>query len=292
MKNILNLTFLPFTAAFSFHRFVNPISSSATNFRRFTTSSRFSVRQFSRIFPIAATSAFLLLSSSSLTHSIATAKLASSNRSMSTQELEIDPEYPGTAVQRMRAVRERVRSLPPEALNSDWEAVRRNILWAGGLRDLTNVAPGMGYTGHSFNDFNHCDLTTMLDGVSFNENRGNVPGIAYGNQLGPGIRTASLPELGPGGSWSTCIIGNNYSPPRDVAHVQFRSRIAFKLVWVPPEFTTFVLVDDDGHLLAKGTPNGARLPDISERMQNYRTVVGGKYAIEADKIAATNSRAL
>ena len=31
-----------------------------------------------------------------------------------------------------------------------------------------------GYTGHSFNDFNHVDLTTMLDQVSDNENNGEV----------------------------------------------------------------------------------------------------------------------
>ena len=34
--------------------------------------------------------------------------------------------------------------------------------------------------------------------------------------------------------------------PNQVAHVQFRSRIAFKLVWVPPALETFVLVDDAG----------------------------------------------
>lgn len=34
-----------------------------------------------------------------------------------------------------------------------------------------------------------------------------------------------------GGSWSTCLIGCNQNPPQDVAHVQFKSRIAFKLVW-------------------------------------------------------------
>ena len=79
-----------------------------------------------------------------------------------------------------------------------------------------------------------------------------VAGIAYGNPLGNGIRLASLPELGPGGSWSTCAMGCNKDPPVDVAHVQFRSRIAFKLVWVPNEqYDTFVLVDDDGDLLAK-----------------------------------------
>ena len=65
----------------------------------------------------------------------------------------------------------------------------------------------------------------MLDNASDNENDGSVKMIAIGNQLGPGIRTASLPELGSGGSWSTCAIGCNQNPPRDVAHIQFRSRI-------------------------------------------------------------------
>ena len=38
-------------------------------------------------------------------------------------------------------------------------------------------------------------------------------------------------------------------PPQDVAHLQFKSRIAFKLVWCPPNFDKFVLVDDDGELV-------------------------------------------
>ena len=46
-----------------------------------------------------------------------------------------------------------------------------------------------------------------------------VAGIAVGNRLGPGIEVASLPELGEGGSWSTCTNGCNLDPPRDVAHL-------------------------------------------------------------------------
>jgi hypothetical protein len=34
-----------------------------------------------------------------------------------------------------------------------------------------------------------------------------------------------------------------------VAHLQFKARIAFKLVWCPPTFEKFVLVDDDGELV-------------------------------------------
>jgi hypothetical protein len=128
-------------------------------------------------------------------------------------------------------VRQRARSLTTQQLSGDWAEVRRKLLWAGGLKDLPNARPGQGYTGHSFNDFNHCDLTTMLGEVAHNNNEGRVPGIAYNNQLGPGIQLASLEELGPGGSWSTCMMGCNREPPQDVAHVQFKSRIAFKLVW-------------------------------------------------------------
>lgn len=197
----------------------------------------------------------------------------------------VDLEYPGTAVERMLAVRSRVASLTQQELSGPWEDVRRKILWAGGLRDLPTAIPGQGYTGHSFNDYNHVDLTCMVDGVSNNENDGSVARIAIGNQLGPGIRIASLPELGPGGSWSTCAIGCNQEPPRDVAHVQFRARIAFKLVWCPTEaFDTFVLVDDGGEELARGSPTG-RLPSRRERQVNYKIVMGSKYAKVADEVA-------
>jgi len=197
----------------------------------------------------------------------------------------VDKEYPGTAVARMQAVRDRVKSLTRDNLDGPWEEVRRKLLWAGGLRDLASAVPGQGYTGHSFNDWNHVDLTTMVDQMKENLNDGEVKGIAVGNCLGPGIRTASLPELGPGGSWSTCAIGCNSEPPRDVAHVQFRSRIAFKLVWVPvPGYNIFVLVDDSGKLLAKGSPTGS-LPNRRERLMNYEIVKGSKYAVAADTIA-------
>ena len=117
--------------------------------------------------------------------------------------------------------------------------------------------------------------------------RTQVKQIAVGNRLGQGIRIASLPELGPGGSWSTCANGCHVEPPQDVAHVQFRSRIAFKLVWVPGNgtFNTFLLVDDDGNELARGNPSG-RLPDLRQRQMNYRLVSGSKYARVADQISA------
>lgn len=181
----------------------------------------------------------------------------------------------------MRAARERVQSLSSADLSGEWESVRQRILWAAGLKDIKDAPPGRGYTGHAFNDANHCDATTMLGDVSHNTNDGTVKQIAVGNQLGPGIEIASLPELGQGGTWSTCTNGCNVEPPQDVAHVQFRSRIAFKLVWVPPKFTSFVLVDDAGELLASGTPTG-RLPDARQRQMNYMLVRDSKYAKAAD----------
>ena len=86
---------------------------------------------------------------------------------------------------------------------------------------MPNALPGQGYTGYSSNDFNHCDLTTKLGSVAHNNNEGKVAGIVYNNQLGPIIKIACIPELGPGGCWSTCIIGCNEELPQDVAHIQF-----------------------------------------------------------------------
>ena len=115
-----------------------------------------------------------------------------------------------------------------------------------------------------------------------------MKGIVVGNPLGNGIRVASDPDLGPGGSWTTCAVGCNQSPPSDVAHVQFRSRIAFKLVWVPNQnYDTFVLVDDSGKELARGKPTG-NIPRLLERQINYKLVKGSKYATAADAIAAEN----
>ena len=200
-----------------------------------------------------------------------------------------DSKYPGTAVQRLRAVHERVSVIANDGtLNGPWEDARRRLLWAGGLKDLSSSIPGQGYTGHSFNDWNHVDLTTMNDDTSDNLNDGSVKGIAVGNKLGPGIRIASISELGPGGSWSTCAMGCNKDPPSDVAHVQFQSRVAFKLVWVPnEEYDMFVLVDDDGKLLAKGKPSDGpgALPEKREREMNYHIMKGSKYATAADSLA-------
>jgi len=204
----------------------------------------------------------------------------------------MDPTYPGTAVERMKNVRARVRSLTTEQLSADWEQVRRRLLWAGGLKDLTHIKPGKGYTGHSFNDFNHCDLTTMLDHVADSDNEGKVAGIAYRNPLGEGIRVASLTELGPGGSWSTCMMGCNTDPPQDVAHLQFRSRIAFKLVWCPGQdsaYSTFALVDDDGKLLKYGSPGGV-LPSLRDRMMNFQLVEGSKYASACSLLCETKQQ--
>lgn len=188
-------------------------------------------------------------------------------------------DYPGTAVQRLEAVTERVKTLTKAELSQEWPAVRRRLLWAGGLRDLENVPPGQGYTGHAFNDANHCDLTTMAESIQDSSNAdGRVAQISRRNLLGPGIRVASDPDLGPGGSWSTCTNGCNLDPPQDVAHVQFQSKIAFKLVWSPrDDYASFVLVDDDGKLLATGTPQPP-LPHISMRKQNFQIVKGSKYA--------------
>ena len=70
-----------------------------------------------------------------------------------------------------------------------------------------------------------------------------------------------------------------------VAHRQFRSMVAFKLVWAPPTFASFVLVDDDGELLNHGTPTGP-LPTVSDRTSNYAMTRGSKYARAAEALGA------
>ena len=85
-----------------------------------------------------------------------------------------------------------------------------------------------------------------------------------------------------------CMMGCHVEPPRDVAHVQFRSRIAFKMVWCPPDFDSFVLVDDSGERLAYGHPSGA-LPALYERKQNFKAVAGSKYAVAAEAAGSPNS---
>jgi hypothetical protein len=104
--------------------------------------------------------------------------------------MTIDPEYPGTAVERMLAARARVKELAAtDAFYQKWEDVRRSILWCGGLRDMPDAIPGQGYTGHSFNDFNHVDLTAMRGSESDNQNEGKVSDgqnvlCRVGDQLG------------------------------------------------------------------------------------------------------------
>ena len=63
--------------------------------------------------------------------------------------------------------------------------------------------------------------------------------------------------------------------------------LARRLVWCPPSFNTFVLVDDEGALLATGTPTG-RLPHQRERMENYMLCRGGRYAKEAERVGSQN----
>jgi len=196
----------------------------------------------------------------------------------------------GTDVARRDAVVERVLDVPQAEWDDDWKGVRKRLLFACGLRDLPYSQPGKGYTGHCFQDWNHVDCCTMRGSMAFNENRAQVPGIAYSNQLGVGIETASLPLEGSmGGSWCTCQMGAGRDPPVDVCHKQFLAQVGFKLLWCPGEpvyksgvkshlFESFVLVGDDGDVLARGRPTGTDLPTYRERKRNWEEVEGGMFA--------------
>ena len=200
-----------------------------------------------------------------------------------------DTAFPGTATQRLLNVLKNVYELQnstasgsatPPPLSSDWERVTRPaLLRAGGLSNDRS-------TSHAFNDDNHCDLCCMLGQVQHNQNAdGAIAEISKRNFLGAHIEKASLKELGPGGSWSTCTNGCHRTPAVDVAHTQFSARIAFKLVWCPPKFERFVLLDDKGRELARGEPTG-NLPGIGFRKGNFELVIGGAWeraAVEAGK---------
>ena len=96
--------------------------------------------------------------------------LATITRTLAMAARKIDPVYPGTAVARLEAVHQRLAAIPQSELDGAWPDARRALLRAGGLRDLPNARPGQGYTGHAFNDYNHCDLTTMLGDVQDESN--------------------------------------------------------------------------------------------------------------------------
>ena len=78
-------------------------------------------------------------------------------------------------------------------------------------------------------------------------------------------------------------------PPQDVCHVQFKSRAAWYLVWVPPTFETFVVVDDEGEGLNVGRPTGD-LPPVEERARNFRHVDKSKYGAFANKQAIISNK--
>lgn len=54
---------------------------------------------------------------------------------------------------------------------------------------------------------------------------------------------------------------------------------AWWMVWVPPWFSSFVIVDDDGNGLNVGTPKAGSsgLPPLHERVKNFRLVENNKY---------------
>ena len=55
---------------------------------------------------------------------------------------------------------------------------------------------------------------------------------------------------------------------QDVAHVQFRSRIAFKMVWCPPSFSSFnVMLSPPGPLMLP--PPSCAAPSLSLDVENF-----------------------
>jgi len=129
----------------------------------------------------------------------------------------------------------------------------------------------------------------MAGSVAFNTNNGQVPGIARGNQLGRGIRVASVipgsqqsaPEEE--GSWCTCQLGAAIR--RDVCHQQFRAQVGFKAVWCPGQHETYnilAVIGEDHALLAWGQP-GKPLPPGGERRGSFTEVDASPWAAACDE---------
>lgn len=92
-----------------------------------------------------------------------------------------------------------------------------------------------------------------------------------GNWLGQVIKLSSLHE-GKGfekdASWCTSAFGAGKEPPSDVAHHQFKSEVAFYLVWKNGG-DQFALVTEQGENLASGEPTGT-LPPARQRRANWQ----------------------
>ena len=178
--------------------------------------------------------------------------------------------YEGTSEKRLKTIHKNLKSIPEKSLIDRWENIRIKLLNAGGLKILPE-------TQHIFNDFNHCDLTPMKKSTFENKNNDKVEGIDTVNYLGNVIRKCSINSDGftdNDGSWGTCMIGCNQNPPQDVAHLQFNSKIAFKLIWLPPNYDDFIIVDDNGNILKKGTNLDKNIPDKNQRIMNFQAVEG------------------
>lgn len=198
--------------------------------------------------------------------------ILTSHRTVALAATEVD--FPGTAVDRLGAAVERAKDLQGR-LDADFETARSLLVDACGLRGPR--------TGHCFTDATHVDCCTMVDDVADELNGGRSPGIHPANFLGDAIRDSVNPDLGIGGSWCTCQHG--VALGRDVCHAQFQSKVAFKLVWCPSadgQHSSFALVDEDGHKIAGGQPQGA-LPPLSHRRANWEMVQGSRFAAACDE---------
>jgi hypothetical protein len=96
----------------------------------------------SLLLPVVA-SAFTRTTTAKSTNASATFAVSATDIYKADGKMPVDPVYPGTAVERLNAVRARVAELAVgDDLNGRWEDVRRKLLWAGGLRDLPEAIPG------------------------------------------------------------------------------------------------------------------------------------------------------
>ena len=79
--------------------------------------------------------------------------------------------------------------------------------------------------------------------------------------------------------WTVWEGDEHAASPSDAATAVCSSSpvVAVKIVWIPPWFTTFVVVDHDGRALNVGVPTSASLPPLGERVKNFRFVEHTEY---------------
>lgn len=190
--------------------------------------------------------------------------------------------YPNTDTTTLMAITKKIRNWTSVDVQGSWREVRNKLM------DISGLSTSCGHTSHCFNDWNHVDLLCVDESKYHLTNQeSQVLGIDHVNSLEDVIRhcTSQGQRV-----WTTCMMGcSREEEPQDVAHQQFKCKIAFKLVWLPgleEKYDRFCLLDEEGDvLIVSGVidfPEEQQhelhydhYPVISERQENHQHILQG-----------------